>query len=57
MSFQCSCGLAIPFKDCCGKFIYGSALPTTPEELMRSRYSAYVMKNAKYIFSLEKIMN
>lgn len=51
MNSPCCCGNALPFKDCCGKFIYGTALPTTTEELMRSRYSAYVKNIPVYLMA------
>lgn len=51
MHTPCCCGLAIPFNDCCGKYIYGSALPTTAEQLMRSRYSAYVKNIPVYLMA------
>lgn len=47
----CPCGLKPTYKDCCGKFISGKALPATPEELMRSRYTAYTRGEMDYIVS------
>ncbi len=41
MDSQCVCGKDKSYADCCGVFISGTALPKTPEQLMRSRYSAY----------------
>lgn len=46
---NCLCGSLNSYTLCCEKFISHSALPTTPEELMRSRYSAYSLKNIDYI--------
>ncbi len=43
MTMQCSCGKERSYAECCGRFITGAALPRTPEQLMRSRYSAYAM--------------
>ncbi len=43
MISQCVCGKGRPYADCCGRFISGEALPKTPEQLMRSRYSAYAL--------------
>lgn len=51
LDFKCTCGLAMPFKDCCGKYIYGTAIPVTPEQLMRSRYSAYVHNVPVYLMA------
>lgn len=44
----CPCGLG-EFSQCCGRFISHSALPDTPEQLMRSRYSAFVLKDSDYL--------
>lgn len=46
---KCPCCSNKPYEECCGKFIDGRALPQTPEELMRSRYSAYSQANIDYI--------
>ncbi len=46
---ECYCGSKKPFSACCEPFLEGKALPETPEELMRSRYSAYVVGNGAYI--------
>lgn len=47
----CPCGNPLSYQDCCGKYIEKNELPPTPEALMRSRYTAYVLKNVKYIIS------
>lgn len=44
----CPCGLG-EFDQCCGPFISHQALPETPEQLMRSRYTAFVLKDADYL--------
>ena len=36
------------YAECCGRFHTGLAAPSA-ELLMRSRYSAYALKNAKYL--------
>ena len=46
---NCDCGSALPFDHCCGPFLAGETLATTPEALMRSRYTAFVRKNADYL--------
>lgn len=51
MHQSCSCGFPLPFNDCCGKYIYGTALPETAEQLMRSRYSAYVHNVPLYLMA------
>lgn len=44
----CPCG-GLNYSTCCEPFHLGSSLPETPEQLMRSRYSAYVNKNEPYL--------
>jgi len=46
----CICGSDLSFEHCCGKFINGEQLPEKAVELMRSRYSAYVLKNGQYLY-------
>lgn len=46
---QCYCGSALSYLDCCQPFHHHLAVPTTPEALMRSRYSAYRLANIAYI--------
>lgn len=45
----CPCGSGQVFEACCGKFINDKESPPTAEQLMRSRYSAYVLKNEDYL--------
>jgi len=45
----CPCGTNKTYSECCDKFISGQMRPTTPEELMRSRYTAYTQANIDYI--------
>ncbi len=47
---NCICGNELPFEKCCGRFISGNELPLSAVELMRSRYSAYVLKDGKYLY-------
>jgi SEC-C motif domain protein len=42
------------YADCCGPFITGEKIPSTPEELMRSRYTAYTQSNIDYIANTMK---
>lgn len=46
----CICGSDLSFEECCGRFIDGHELPEKAVELMRSRYSAYVLKNGEYLY-------
>lgn len=48
---QCPCGAKNDYVQCCGQFISGEAVPQTPEQLMRSRYTAYTTANVDYIQS------
>ena len=49
MNFTCKCGSNKDYSDCCGIYIDGLKLPETPEQLMRSRYTAYATANIDYI--------
>lgn len=46
---NCPCGSRKEYLQCCGMFITGEHSPSTPEELMRSRYTAYTQANIGYI--------
>ncbi|HVI51438.1 MAG TPA: YchJ family protein [Candidatus Sulfotelmatobacter sp.] len=45
---QCPCGSGKSLEDCCGPIIAGGPA-ATPEALMRSRYSAYVVCNIDHL--------
>ena len=45
----CPCGSQRPFTACCGPLINGDERAMTAEQLMRSRYSAYVTGDALYL--------
>ena len=40
---SCICGKSKPFSKCCERFLSGNANAKTPEQLMRSRFSAYAL--------------
>lgn len=46
---NCPCNSGELYKSCCALYHNKSAYPPTAEKLMRSRYSAYVLKNEKYL--------
>lgn len=46
---QCYCGSTKLFDLCCEPYLTGEQKPETAELLMRSRFSAYAIKNAQYI--------
>ena len=45
----CVCGSGITGGDCCAPIIHGSKVAATAEQLMRSRYSAYVLADSEYL--------
>jgi SEC-C motif-containing protein len=47
-SHPCPCGGA-SLASCCAPFLAGAALPATAERLMRSRYTAYVLRDEDYL--------
>jgi SEC-C motif-containing protein len=47
---QCPCGSNNSFKQCCFLIINEEIKAESPEQLMRSRYSAYATKSADYIY-------
>jgi SEC-C motif-containing protein len=46
----CPCGSA-SYAPCCGRFIERGEVPQTAEQLMRSRYSAYALRDEAYLKS------
>ncbi len=44
----CPCGSSLSYEDCCGRFHAGESAPDGVT-LMRSRYSAFVKKDAAYL--------
>jgi len=47
----CPCGRGPVLADCCGPYIKGTKRPATAEDLMRSRYSAYVVQDVDYVIN------
>ena len=45
----CPCGSGKSFDHCCGRFIVRGESPQTAEELMRSRYTAFVFNDLNWI--------
>ena len=45
----CPCGSGRAYAACCGVLHTGARLAETPEELMRSRYSAFAKGDAAYL--------
>lgn len=49
MTEPCPCGSGSAYLTCCGTLLNGSRKAVTAEELMRSRYSAYVKRDVDYL--------
>ena len=49
LSPLCPCGSALEYSSCCQRYLAGAQLAPDPSQLMRSRYSAFVMKDADYL--------
>jgi len=47
----CPCGSNLSYEECCLPVIKGERIAETPEQVMRSRYSAYVRKEIDYLFT------
>jgi SEC-C motif domain protein len=46
----CPCGSGTPYDACCGPLHRGTAQAETPEQLMRSRFSAYALGELDHVF-------
>jgi SEC-C motif-containing protein len=46
---ECPCGSGKSYDACCRPFVAGESLPGTAEQLMRSRYCAYVLRDSAYL--------
>ncbi|WP_121255726.1 YchJ family protein [Nocardioides ferulae] len=47
----CPCGTETTYDACCGRLHRGADRAETAEELMRSRYAAYAVGDAAYVFA------
>jgi len=45
----CACGTGEIYDRCCGRYHGGTESPPTAESLMRSRYTAYVLGDERYL--------
>ncbi|MCD0486012.1 hypothetical protein LO771_27410 [Streptacidiphilus sp. ASG 303] len=45
----CPCGLPAPYADCCGRLHRGEAAAATAEQLMRSRFAAFAVRDEAYL--------
>lgn len=46
---KCYCGSGKDFECCCGPYLDSAVVVETAEQLMRSRYSAFKLKNERYL--------
>ena len=46
---SCPCGSKVLYANCCEVYHANKEIPTTAEQLMRSRYSAYALKLIDYL--------
>ncbi|WP_062517451.1 YchJ family protein [Demequina gelatinilytica] len=51
MAAACPCGSGASFAGCCRPYLRGEADAPTAEALMRSRYTAFVRRDAAYLAS------
>ena len=51
MTQRCPCGTGLTYGECCGRLHDGTAVAGTAEQLMRSRYSAFVVGDAAYLLA------
>jgi SEC-C motif domain protein len=48
---SCPCHSGKSFNDCCGPLISGELLPDSAEALMRSRYTAFTLRDESYLLA------
>ena len=48
-TISCPCESNLNYEQCCAPFLQGIQHPKTAEQLMRSRYTAYVYNNIDYL--------
>lgn len=51
----CPCLSDVTYQACCGPLHLGLRIATSPEQLMRSRYCAFVKADAEYIFATHSL--
>jgi SEC-C motif-containing protein len=50
LTTPCPCGTGETYDACCGPLLANVAQATSPEQLMRSRYTAFVTGHADHLF-------
>ncbi|MGK9171889.1 YchJ family protein [Yokenella regensburgei] len=51
MSQRCPCGSAVEYSLCCQRYLSGTQVAPNPSQLMRSRYTAFVLRQADYLIN------
>lgn len=46
---NCLCGSGVPYDQCCGIYHSSGVMPDSALTLMRSRFTAYAMRNSEYL--------
>jgi SEC-C motif-containing protein len=46
---SCPCGSGVAYGECCGMYVTGAVRPDTALQLMRSRYTAYCLRDGPYL--------
>lgn len=57
MTKLCPCGSKSPYSECCEPLHLGHKNATTPQELMRSRYAAFVKVQIDYLIQTSQPQN
>jgi SEC-C motif-containing protein len=50
-SARCPCGTGLTYGECCEPFLTARAQPPTAERMMRSRYTAYALRDPGYLLA------
>jgi SEC-C motif-containing protein len=48
---RCPCGTGLSFGECCEPFLTAQVQPPTAERMMRSRYTAYALRDPGYLLA------
>ena len=48
---RCYCGNKVQYPECCGRYIEAGQYPETAEQLMRSRYTGFVLGDESYLLA------
>ena len=53
-SQTCACGSKLVYRECCQPYHEGKAVPTSGQQLLQSRFSAYSKQKVEYLLSTDK---